>query len=128
MLDFKERDYNDDEELLFAMEEIIVTKRQLKILEKQIFLYMDSLVGEEGKRNRLFQYQALRNVVKIGRDQIMKNIGEKFLELKVEGVQKKLFNMIYRGAESESKKRFSETQRFSKKRRVSRKINIMVMI
>ena len=37
------------------------------------------------KSVEMFQYQALRDVVKVGGDTVVRNFGEKFKELKVEG-------------------------------------------
>ena len=39
------------------------------------------------KSVEMLQYQALRDVVKAGGDTVVKNFGEKFRELKVEGLR-----------------------------------------
>ena len=43
------------------------------------------MLGKVKKRKRMeaFQYQALREVVKEGRDDVMKNFGAKYKEIKI---------------------------------------------
>ena len=41
------------------------------------------------KSVEIFQYQALRDVVKAGRNTVVRNFEEKFRELRVEGSRKK---------------------------------------
>ena len=53
-----------------------------------------------------FQYQALREVVKEGGDNVMKNFGAKYKEIKIEGSCKRVAETLYMGTESEARKRF----------------------
>ena len=47
------------------------------------------------KSVEMFQYQALRDVFKAGGYTVVKNFGEKFRELKVEGSRKKTVKTLY---------------------------------
>ena len=87
-LEFKEDQFEDKEELLFAMEEIDRRRKELKITENEWFSVW--MLGRVKKRKRMetSQYQALRNVVKEGGEDIMKNFGIRYRELKVEGTRK----------------------------------------
>ena len=58
-----------------------------------------------------FQYQALRNVVKEDGEEVMKNFGRKYRELKVEGTWKKVAEAYYMGTESDARKRFQNNYR-----------------
>lgn len=51
-----------------------------------------------------FKYQALREVVNEGGDNMMKNFGDKYKELKVEGSRKRMAEILYMGTESEARK------------------------
>lgn len=52
-----------------------------------------------------FQYQAHRDIVKVGEDNVVKNFGEKFRELKIEGLQKKTIEILFMGTESGVRKK-----------------------
>lgn len=58
------------------------------------------------KRVEMFQYQVLRDVVKAGRDTVVKNFGEKFRELRVVGSMKKNIETLFMGTESGASRNF----------------------
>ena len=55
-----------------------------------------------------FQYQALRDIVKAGGDTVVKNFGDKLMELKVEGSRKKTVETLFWGTESEAKRNYQD--------------------
>ena len=63
-------------------------RKELKITENEWFSVW--MLGRVKKRKRMetSQYQVLRNVVKEGGEDVMKNFGIRYRELKVEGTQK----------------------------------------
>ena len=60
------------------------------------------------KSVEMFQYQAMRDVVKAGGDTVMKNFGDKFRELKVEGSRKKTVETPFMGTESGARRNFQD--------------------
>ena len=55
-----------------------------------------------------FQYQALRDVIKAGGDTVVKNFGDKFRELKIEGSRKKTVETLCMGTKSGARRNFQE--------------------
>ena len=88
------------------MEEINKRREELKVTEKEWFSVW--MLGKVKKRKRMeaFQYQALREVVKEGGDNVMKNFGAKYKEIKIEGSRKRVAETLYMGMESDARKRF----------------------
>ena len=85
---FKDDQYEDDGELLLGMRELNQRQRELKMTEDEwVAVWMLSIMK---KRKRLdkFVYQSLRDVIKVGGDNVVKNFEEKFKELRVEGHRK----------------------------------------
>ena len=78
---FKDDQYGDDAELLLGMRELNQRRRELKMTEDEwVSVWMLGIVK---KRKRLdkFVYQSLRDIVKVGGDNMIKNFEEKFKEL-----------------------------------------------
>ena len=70
---FKENLYEDDSELLLGMKELNQRRRELKMTEDEwVTVWMLNIVK---KRKRLdkFVYQSLKNIVKVGGDNVIKN-------------------------------------------------------
>ena len=127
-LKFKEDMFEEDDELILAMEEIDQRRKELKITEDEWFSVW--MLGRVKKRKRMdnFEYQALRQVVKEGGAQVIENFKRKFKEMKVEGNRKSVavvlyskkdsdrlpethyteaeLNTMYMGAESDARKRY----------------------
>ena len=105
-MEFKEDQFEDKDKLLFAMEEIHQRRKELKITENEWFSVW--MLGRVKKRKRMetSQYQVLRNVVKEGGEDVMKNFGIRYRELKVEGTWKRVAETLYMGTESDTRKRF----------------------
>ena len=62
----------------------------------------------------MFQYQVLRDVVKAGGETVVKNFGEKFRELKLEGLRKKtIVDTLFMGTESGARKYYHDRRRDS---------------
>ena len=55
-----------------------------------------------------FQYQSLRNVIETGGADVVKQFGERFKEMKVEGHRSKAIDTLYMGSESNARKRFQQ--------------------
>ena len=53
------------------------------------------------KTVEMFQYQSLWNVVKLRGAEVIKNFGDKFKELKIEGVRTKVVDTLYMGCQKE---------------------------
>ena len=72
------------------MREINQRRKELKITENEWFSTW--MLGRVKKRRRMegFEYQALRNVINEGGDDVIKNFEEKYRELKIEGSRKKV--------------------------------------
>ena len=62
------------------------------------------------KSVEIFQYQALRDIVKVGGDDVVKNFGAKFRELKIEGSWKKLVETLFMETESGARRNFQGRQ------------------
>ena len=62
------------------------------------------------KNIEVFQYQALRDIVKVGGDDVVKSFGARFRELKIEGSQKKLIETLFMGKESRVRRNFQDRQ------------------
>ena len=65
----------------------------------------------------MFQYQALRDIVKASGDTVVKNFGEKFRQLKLEGLRKKTVDTLFMGTESGLKINFQDRRGDSHGRR-----------
>ena len=52
------------------------------------------------KSVEMFPYQALKDIVKVGGENVVKNFGEKFRELKIEGSKRKTIEDLFMGTES----------------------------
>ena len=83
-LEFKEDHFEEEIELLLAMKEINQRRNELKISENEWFSTW--MLGRVKKRKRMdnFEYQALRNVIKEGGEDVIGNFEKKYQELKIE--------------------------------------------
>ena len=78
---FKDDQFENDGELLLGMKELKQRKRDLKITEDEWdAVWMLSIVKKR-KRIDKFIHQALRDVVKLGGDYVIKNFKENFKDL-----------------------------------------------
>ena len=84
-LTFKESDYKEGDEFFLAMEELDLREKELKISHEEWKSVWMLQMTKKRKSVEMFQYQALRDVIKVGGDTVVRNFGEKFRELKVEG-------------------------------------------
>ena len=55
-------------------------------------------------------------MVKLGGAEVIKNFGDKFKELKIEGVRTKVVYTLYMGSESEARKRYQNRGNFLRDR------------
>ena len=115
-LDFKESDFETEDELLFAMEEVGNRKNELKMSDAEWFSIWMLETVKKRKTVEMFQYQSLWNVVKLGGAEVIKNFGDKFKELKIEGVRTKVVDTLYMGSESEARKRYQNRGNFLRDR------------
>ena len=85
---FKDDHYEDDAELLLGMKELNQRRKGLKMTEDEwVAVWMLSIVKKKIRLDK-FVYQFLRDVVKAGGDNVVKNFEEKFKELRVKGHRK----------------------------------------
>ena len=114
-LEFKEEQFEEEDDLLLAMRELNQRRIDLEISEEEWFSVW--MLGRVKKRKRMdnFEYQALRNVIKEGGEAVIYNFEKKYRELKVEENRKKVKEMLYTeseketlymGLESEARKRY----------------------
>ncbi len=114
-LEFKEDQFEEEDELLLAMKEINQRRNELKISENEWFSTW--MLGRVKKRKRMdnFEYQALRSVINEGGENVIDNFEKKYRELKIEGNRKKVAETmymeseketLYMGSESEARKRY----------------------
>ena len=78
---FRDNQYEDDGELLLGMKELNQRRKELNMTEdKWVAVWMLGIIK---KRKRLDKniYQALRDVVKLGGENVIQNFEEKFKEL-----------------------------------------------
>ena len=75
-MEFKDQ-FEEEKKLLLAMEEINKRREEQKIYEKEWFSVW--MLGRVNMRKRMedFQFKALRDIVKEGGDNVMKNFGDK---------------------------------------------------
>ena len=85
---FKDVQYEDDGELLLGMKEINQRKNDLKMTKDEwVAVWMLSIVKKRKKVDKLI-YQALRDVVKVGGDDVLENFEKKFKETRIKGCRK----------------------------------------
>ena len=85
---FKDVQYEDDGELLLGMKEINQRKNDLKMTKDEwVAVWMLSIVKKRKKVDKLI-YQALRDVVKVGGDNVLENTEKKFKKTRIEGCQR----------------------------------------
>ena len=78
---FCDNQHEDNGELLLDMKELNQRRKELKMTDDEwIAVWMLSVIRKRKKIDK-FAYQALRDVVKLGGDDIVKNFEEKFKEL-----------------------------------------------
>ena len=107
LIEFREDQFEDEDKLLLAMEEINQRREKLKVSQKEWFFIW--IIGKVKKRKQMeaFEHQVLRDIVKEGVDNVMKNFEDKYKELKVEGSQKSVADPLHIGTDSkETRKRF----------------------
>ena len=113
-LEFKEERFEEEDELLLGMRELNQRRLELKIMENEWFSTW--MLGRVKKRKRMegFEYQELRNIIKEGGDDVIKNFEKKYRELKIEGSRKRIAETLcveeketlYMGSESEAHRRY----------------------
>ena len=87
---FKDDQYGDDAELLLGMRELNQRRKGLKMAEdEQVTVWMIGIIKKREKLDK-FVYQSLRDIVKAGGDNLIKNFEDKFKELRVEGNRKEV--------------------------------------
>ena len=76
--DFKDGEYDDEDDFLFAMEEIGVRKNELKVTDSEMLtMWMLRVVKKQNKMEN-FEHQILRDVIKKEeRDRMMMNFKDK---------------------------------------------------
>ena len=130
LFQFREDQYEDDDELMLAMSEL----RQRRVDLRMTFDEFHSvwMLQKLKKRRKMenFELQALREVVKENSEDVVQNFEQKFKEIRVEGKRKSLnasstlyadklppayyteaekkdIEAMYMGTESEARKRFN---------------------
>ena len=91
-----------------AMEELNLREKELDISYEE---WKSVWMLQKTKRRKsieVFQYQTLWDNVKVGGDDMVKNFGAKFRELKIEGLWKMLIKTLFMGTESGARRNFQE--------------------
>ena len=107
-LDFKEAEYDSDDELMFAMKELVNRKKELKVSDEEWSSVWMLGVVQKRKSMEAFQCASLRDVVKTGGADVVEKFGERFREMRVEGHRSKVIDTHYMGSESASRKIFQQ--------------------
>merc|ERR1711895_164826 len=110
-MNFKPNDYEDEDEYLLAMERLQTRKETHKVKDKEWFSTWMMVQTRKRKGIESFQLQGLRDVVKKGGEEVMKEFREKYRELKIESNRGKVTESYYMGHESVSRQRFHSQQR-----------------
>ena len=85
---FKDEQFEDDGELLLGMKELRQKKKDLNVTEDEWdAVWMLSIVKKHKKIDKFIQ-QALRDVVKLGGDNVITNFENKYKDLRVEGCRR----------------------------------------
>ena len=96
-------------ELLFAMKEFGVKKKELEIVEGEwLTVWMLEIVK---MRLEAFYYQDLRNIVKESGDDVLEQLCKQFKELKIEGMRKKAVNTLCMGRDSDARWQYQNSMR-----------------
>ena len=105
-MNFKANEYEDEDEYLLAMERLIARKEEKKVKDKEWNSIWMMIETKKRKGIENYQLQELRNVVKAGGEDVMKDFREKYRALKVESNRGKATDMYYMGKQSLSRQRF----------------------
>ena len=84
-MEFKPNEYEKAEEYWFAMERMFINMEENEIESKEWFLVWMWIETKRRKGMEKFELQQIRNVVKEGGIEVIKNLKGKFKELKIEG-------------------------------------------
>ena len=81
MIKFREDHYEEDDDVIMALRELNQRRKDLKITFKEFISVW--MLGKIKRRNKMesFKIQALRDIVKAGGEEVIKNLKEKFIEL-----------------------------------------------
>ena len=105
-MDFKPNEYEDEEEYLLAMERLQTRKEIYKVTDREWFSIWMMMQAKKRKGIESFQLQGLREVVKKGGEEVMKEFREKYKELKIESNRGKVTDSYYMRNQSLSRQRF----------------------
>ncbi len=109
--DFKDGDFDDEDDFLFAMKEIGVRKKELKVTDEEMLTMWMLRTVKKRKKMETYEYHILRDVVKKEEGEAMSmRFEEKYKELKVEGKREKVVETHYMGSESLSRQRYQRSQ------------------
>merc|ERR1712240_134920 len=88
-IDFKGSLFEEEDDFILVLDKLVLRKKELKVSEDEWFSIW--MLEELKKRKGMdtFQYQSLRNVIKKGGDDLTMRFGDRFRELKVEGIREK---------------------------------------
>ena len=90
-MEFREGDFDEEDDFFFAMKEIGIRKNDLKITDQEMMALW------------MFQHQILREVIKKEAHKMADIFEEKYKELKIEGKRKKTLESYHMGLESISR-------------------------
>ena len=107
-LEFKEKVYEEEDIFLLAIEELDLREKQLDISHEELKTVWILQKARKRKSIEVFLYQQLRDFVKVGGEDVVKNFGAKFRELKIEGSRKKSIKNLFMGTGSGARRNFQE--------------------
>ena len=82
---FKDDSFEDDGELLLGIKELRQRKKEMKVTEDEWDAVWMLTIVKKRKKIDKFIFQALRDIVKQGGDDMIKKFEDKFKELRIEG-------------------------------------------
>merc|ERR1712112_494060 len=113
-INFIANEHEEEEEFLLAMENLHTKKERLGITEREWFSMFMMVQTKKRKGVESHQLQSLREVVKKGGEDVMKEFREKYKEMIIESNRGKVSDTYYMGHESRSRQRFHSQQRIRK--------------
>ena len=78
---FREDSYKEDDELIMAIKELNQRRQELKITYNEFFLVW--MLGKIKRQKKMegFEIQTLRDVIKVGGEEVLEKLEEKFIEV-----------------------------------------------
>ena len=110
-MEFRPNDYDRADDYWTAIEKLDTKIEEKGLKMKEFFSIWAMIETKKRKGMDKFELTEMRNVVKKGGDNVMKNLKDKFRELKIESNRGEVIECNYMGKESPSRARYHEQRR-----------------